>query len=75
MESKTRKVMDINVEGINFICIYAVHAPVNKYRLYKRWYENGSWHRQKVEYYGNFISVLCHLREYAFANNWGFKDF
>ena len=71
---KTRKVLDINVEGINFICIYAIHDDRNKYRLFKRWFDGGMWHRQKVAYYGNFVSVLCYLKDYAFDNYWGFKD-
>lgn len=71
---KTRKVLDINVEGVNFICIYAAHADRNKYRLFKRWFENGRWHRRKVEYYGNFVSVLCWLKDYAFRVGWGFTE-
>lgn len=75
MNEKTRKVLDINVEGINFICIFAVHAKVNPYRLYRRWHDSTGWHRQKVEYYGNFVSVLCHLHDFAFSHGWGFRDF
>lgn len=74
MEKKTRKVLDINVEGIWWICVFDLRAKTNPYKLYRKWYENG-WHRKKVEEYGNFVSVLCHLRDYAFTENWGFKDF
>ena len=72
--SKTRKVLDVNVEGINFICIFDAHAKRNPYRLYRRWYDNG-WHREKMEYYGNFVSVICWLKDYAIDHNWGFKEY
>ena len=73
-EQKTRKVLDINVEGKHFICIFFENVKVNPYHLYEKWYDNG-WHKKQIEAYGNFVSVLDHLRNYATWNEWGYKDF
>lgn len=68
------KVMDINVEGKNFICIFDRTVKRNPYRLFIRWFEDGSWHRKQLERYANFISVICRLQQYGFDNRWGYKD-
>ena len=71
---KTRKILDISIDGYNFICIFAVHQKRNPYRLCLRWYENGGWHRKTLETYGNFISVIYHLEDYMTRNNIGYQD-
>lgn len=67
------KVMDINVEGKNFICIFDRTVQRNPYRLFIRWFEDGSWHRKQLERYANFISILCYIKDYAIREHWGYK--
>lgn len=71
--NKTKKVLDINVEGVNFVCIFAVHTNHNPYMLFIRWYDGG-WHRKQLARYQNFVSVICHIHDYCFENHWGFVD-
>lgn len=71
---KTRKVLDINIDGYNFICIFAVHQKRNPYRLCLRWYEDGGWHRKTLETYQNFISVIYHLKFFMEDKHIGFTD-
>lgn len=71
---KTTKVLDVNVEGFHFFCIFCVHQPRNQYHLYRRWYEDGSWHRKQLAAYGNFFSVICFLKDYMRIENIGFQD-
>ena len=65
---KTRKVMEINICGKHFFCIYDEEA--NHYTLYEKWWDSG-WHRKKEVEYENFVSVLEYLRRYSYDNNWG----
>ena len=71
-EVKSRKVMEINVEWQNFICIM-YPGKRNPYKVFRKWYDGG-WHRQKVEEYANFISVVEWVRAYAYEHEWGFQD-
>lgn len=71
--NKTKKVLDINVEGVNFVCIFAVHTNHNPYMLFIRWYDGG-WHRKQLARYQNFVSVICHIHDYCLENHWGFVD-
>ena len=71
---KTRKCMEICVEGICVVCIFDLRTRRNPYKLYLKWYD-GKTHRKKVAEYGNFISILDHLRNYAIRTDWGFKDY
>lgn len=70
---KTRKCMEINVEGICIVCIFDLRTGRNPYKLYLKWYD-GKTHRKKVAEYENFMSVLDHLRNYGFKTHWGFMD-
>ena len=77
--AKTEKVLDIRVEGNWFICVFHHDEKVNPYHLYQKWYEyNGDqdygWHQKQIERYGNFISVIDHVRIWMYNNNVGFKD-
>jgi hypothetical protein len=79
-ERKTQKVLDMTVDGLRFYCVFHYHEKINPYHLYLMWYEYHSendfgWHRKQVERYGNFISVIEHIRHYMHTNNIGFKDF
>ena len=69
---KTRKVLDLCVEGIWLECVF-MEGKTNPYRLYLSYYNNGK-HRKQVAAYGNFVSVLEHIRNYAHKAHWGFKD-
>lgn len=77
--AKKRKCMDICVEGEKFICIFDSTRKTNNYRFYRVTYEPGKYgyreHRKLITAYANFASVLCWLKDYAFENNWGFKDY
>lgn len=67
---KTRKVMEISVEGKHFVCVYDETKESNRYILYEKWWDSG-WHRRKIVEYDNFVSVLEYLRRYAYDNAWG----
>lgn len=73
MERKTQKVLDICVEGVWFECVRHNGKKVNAYKLYRCWWDCGK-HRKKVEEYGNFVSVIEHIRFFCYEKNWGFKD-
>ena len=77
--AKTEKVLDVRVEGRWFICVFHHDEKRNPYHLYEKKYEyhgdrNYGWHQQQIERYGNFISVIEHLRLFMHNNNIGFKD-
>lgn len=77
--AKTEKVMDIKVEGRWFVCVLHHDVKVNPYHLYEKVYEyhgdrNYGWHRKQLEKYGNFISVIEHIRHLMYSQNVGFKD-
>lgn len=78
--AKTEKVLDIRVEGYWFICVFHHDEKVNPYHLYEKTYERNAehgwyeWHRKQLERYGNFISVVDHLRYVMVQRNIGFKD-
>ena len=72
MEKKSRKVLDLNIEGHNLSCV-AYYDKKNPYRLYLNWYD-GRMHRKQVAAYGNFISVIEHIRAWMHNNHVGFKD-
>ena len=72
-KQKTYKVLDICVEGVWLECIFHTDCKRNPYKLYRRWFDGGA-HRKKLEEYGNFVSVVEHIRGMCFSENWGFKD-
>ena len=72
-ERKTRKVLDICVEGVWLECVFYFNAKRNPYKLYQCWWKDGK-HRRKREEYGNFVSVIDHIRGLCLSNNWVFKD-
>ena len=72
-EKKTQKVLDICVEGVWFECILDYKAKHNPFKLYRSWWDNGK-HRKKIEEYGNFVSVIEHIRFFCHSENWGFKE-
>lgn len=72
---KTRKVLDIQVEGKHFVCIRDNETMT--YTLYEKWWENNKYgypteRRKAIGGYAMFYSVIDHLRKYALSNNWGF---
>lgn len=71
-KQKQRKVMEITVEGIWFKCIVK-YGTRNPYRLYVCHWENGE-RRKQVAAYGNFISVIECIRQYAHKAHWGFEE-
>ena len=70
---KTRKVLDISVEGVWLECILHLDTNKNPYKLYRCWYDCGK-HRKKLSEYQNFVSVIEHIRGVCHAAHWGFKD-
>ena len=72
-ERKTQKVLDICVEGVWWECVRHNGGKRNPYKLYRCWWDCGK-HRKKVEEYGNFVSVIEHIRAYCHNANWGFKE-
>ena len=72
-ERKTRKVLDICVEGVWLECILHLDTNRNPYKLYISRWDNGK-HRKKLAEYQNFVSVIEHIRGACHAAHWGFKD-
>lgn len=73
MGSKTMKVLDVCVERVHFVCIMDKQTNRNPYKVYNVWY-NGGYHRRKLAEYGNFVSVIEFLRQYAHNAHWGFAE-
>ena len=73
LKIKTHKVLDISVEGYNLICIVNYEQMTNPYHLYVKWYD-GKIRLKQVARYGNFISVIDHIRTWMHNNHIGFKD-
>lgn len=61
-ERKTRKILEINEDGLHVVCIKTEADKVNPYRLYKVWW-NGGWHRKLIVKYADFNSVLWHIAQ------------
>lgn len=73
LKQKTRKVLDVSVDGFNLICVVHYDQTTNPYHLYVKWYDGGNKLKQ-VARYGNFISVIEHVRTWMHNNHIGFKD-
>lgn len=71
-KQKSRKVLDLAVEGVWLECVLH-YGKKNPYRLYVCTWNCGK-HRRQVAAYANFVSVLEHIRNYAHKAHWGFKD-
>ena len=72
MEKKTRKVFEMTVEGITFLCVLN-YGKTNPYRVYRKWW-NGTSHKKQVAAYANFASVIAFLHNFCNENGWGFKE-
>ena len=70
---KTHKVLDIEVEGFNLICIVHYDQKTNPYHLYVKWYD-GKTNLKQVARYQNFISVVDHVRQWMHNRHVGFKE-
>ena len=73
MKQKTRKVLDMCVDGYNLICVVHYEQMTNPYHLYIKWYDVQT-HLKQVARYGNLISVVDHIRTWMHNNHIGFKD-
>lgn len=67
MMAKTRKCLDIDVEGLHYVCIQEFTNRDNPFALYKQTLEYNkygylTYHRRLVERYADFYSVLCLLK-------------
>lgn len=60
MTQKTRKVMEINDNGIKYVVIRHFETFLNPYKVY-RVYWNDGWHRINVAEYADMNSCLCYL--------------
>ena len=59
-ERKTRKVLEINENGLHLECIKDYNAKYNPYRLYRVWWDGG-WHRKLIDKFGDFQSVVAEV--------------
>lgn len=73
LKQKTRKVLDMGVDGYNLICVVHYEQMTNPYHLYVKWYD-GQTHLKQVARYGNLISVVEHIRTWMHNNHIGFKE-
>lgn len=73
LKQKTRKVLDMGIEGYNLICVVHYEQKVNPYHLYIKWYD-GKTRLKQVARYGNFISVIEHIRQWMHKEHIGFED-
>lgn len=55
---KSRKVLDIREGGIHIICLMTDYK-VNPYRVYSVYFG----HRRQIAKYGDFISVVCFIKD------------
>ena len=69
---KSRKVMEITVEGVWLECV-RFYDKKNPYRLYLCHWDCGK-RRKQVAAYANFVSVIEHIRNYAHKAHWGFME-
>lgn len=54
-----KKVLDICLDGFHVICIRDKEVKYNPFRVYK--VSNG--HRRQIAKYGDFLSVICFLKD------------
>ena len=54
-----KKVLDICLDGFHVICIWDKEVKYNPFRVYK--VSNG--HRRQIAKYGEFLSVICFLKD------------
>ena len=73
LKQKTRKVLDMDVDGYKLVCVVNYEQMKDPYHLYVKWYD-GQTHLKQVARYGNFISVIEHIRTWMHNNNIGFVD-
>lgn len=73
LKQKTHKVLDIEVEGFNLVCIVHYEQERNPYHLYIKWYD-GKLNLKQLARYGNFISVVDHIRTWMHNKHLGFND-
>lgn len=73
LERKTMKVLDMNVEGINFVCILHFDEKTNPYHLYLRWYD-GKMRQKQIRRYQNFHSVICNIKQWMEKTGKGMQD-
>ena len=73
LKQKTHKVLEMSVEGFKFICIVHYEQTTNPFHLYLKWYD-GQTHMKQLARYGNFISVIEHIRNWMHAKHIGFDD-
>lgn len=55
---RTKKVLELNDNGIIIECVKDYTQAYNPYRVYRKWWDGG-WHRKQMERYSNIESVLC----------------
>lgn len=59
--AKTRKVIDLNIDGTHLVCIeHLDHKKADPYRIYRI----ASGHRRQLVRYSDFMSVLYFLVEF-----------
>lgn len=55
---KTKKVMEIDCNGVWLVAIYDTSEKFNKFKLYQKYYD-GRTHKRLLHKYANMQSVLC----------------
>lgn len=68
---KTMKVLDINNNGIRFICIKEiVDEQLQYYNLYRLEWRDRSWHRKRIFRTTWFGSVVRHIADISETEMW-----
>ena len=55
----SKKVLNIQLDGCHLECI-RTDNKVNPFRVYKV----STWHRRQIAKYGEFLSVICFLKDF-----------
>jgi hypothetical protein len=73
LKQKTHKVLDIEVEGFNIVCVVHYEQATNPFHLYVKWYD-GKWCLKQLARYQNFFSVVCAVKDWMQDRHIGFGD-
>lgn len=74
--AKTRKCLDIQVDGKHIVCIQDNEKKV--YKLYEQRLERNKYgylteRKKLIDSFFMFSSVLSFLSDFSIKNNWGFR--
>lgn len=61
--AKTQKIMEITIVRTRYLVIKDNESKYNPYKVYRKSWYDGSWHRKKVTEYADIESVLWFLQK------------